>query len=114
MFYVWIDGHDMSIIEADGTDTEAYPVDHVSLSVAQRYSVLVTARNDTNSNFLFHANFDSSMFDTVPDDLQLSMPSFSAWSISADRSVHSFKTSRRLYPTARPRRLWKRLARCST
>jgi len=62
----------MSIIEADGTDTEAYPVDHVSLAVAQRYSVLVTARNDTNSNYLFHANFDATMFDTVPDDLQLS------------------------------------------
>ncbi|ORY53401.1 Cupredoxin [Leucosporidium creatinivorum] len=89
MFYVWLDGHDMSIIEADGTDTDAYPVDHVSLSVAQRYSVLVTARNDTNSNFLFHANFDSSMFDTVPDDLQLNFTSTVSYgaSVTADEET---------------------------
>lgn len=103
MFYVWLDGHDMSIIEADGTDTDAYPVDHVSLSVAQRYSVLVTARNDTNSNFLFHANFDSSMFDTVPDDLQLSMflCKFSSRRAALTPRSNSPKTLPRLFPTAR-------------
>lgn len=53
-------------------DIEEFPVDHLTLSVAQRYSVLVTARNDTSENFYMHANFDSMMFDTVPDDLQLS------------------------------------------
>jgi iron transport multicopper oxidase len=31
------------------------------MSVAQRYSVLVTARNDTTSNFKIHANFDTSV-----------------------------------------------------
>lgn len=70
MFYVWLDGHDMRIIEADGvrvsliarighrltkslrqTDTEEYPIEMLSLSVAQRYSVLVTARNDTDLNY---------------------------------------------------------------
>ncbi|KAK4701689.1 iron transport multicopper oxidase, partial [Phenoliferia sp. Uapishka_3] len=71
MFYAWLDGHDMTIIEADGTDTEPYAVDHLSLSVAQRYSVLVTAKNDTSTNYVFQALFDSTMFDTVPDDLQL-------------------------------------------
>ena len=30
MFYFWIDGHQMSIIEVDGTDTEPLPVDMVS------------------------------------------------------------------------------------
>lgn len=53
-------------------DIQEFPVDHLTLSVAQRYSVLVTARNDTSENFYMHANFDSMMFDTVPDDLQLS------------------------------------------
>lgn len=40
----------------DGTDVEEYPIDLVTLSVAQRVSVLVTARNDTASNWLIHAN----------------------------------------------------------
>ncbi|GAA5995608.1 multicopper oxidase [Rhodotorula paludigena] len=71
MLFFWIDGHDMRVIEADGVDTQEYPVDFLTLSVAQRYSVLVTARNDTSQNFKIHANFDSSMFDTVPEDLQL-------------------------------------------
>jgi iron transport multicopper oxidase len=86
MFHFYIDGHDMRIIEADGvccfpsflrqiiptaffscclkTDTQEYPVDYLTLSVAQRYSVLVTARNDTSSNFLIHANQDPVMYDT--------------------------------------------------
>ncbi|GAA5964502.1 hypothetical protein JCM8115_003900 [Rhodotorula mucilaginosa] len=71
MTFFWIDGHDMRIIEVDGIDIEEFPVDHLTLSVAQRYSVLVTARNDTSENFYMHANFDSMMFDTVPEDLQL-------------------------------------------
>ena len=59
----------MSLLQID---TEPYPVDFLTLSVAQRYSVLVTARNDTLQNYLVHANFDDSMFDTVPEGLTLS------------------------------------------
>ena len=39
------------------------------LAVAQRYSVLVTARNDTGANWAVHANMDTDMFDTVPPAL---------------------------------------------
>ena len=39
------------------------------IAVAQRYSVLVSALNDTTSNWAIHANFDTTMFDTVPDTL---------------------------------------------
>ncbi|BGP27055.1 ferroxidase fet3 [Rhodotorula toruloides] len=69
--FFWIDGHDMRVIEADGVDTQEFPVDYLNIAVAQRYSVLVTARNDTSSNFLVHANFDDDMFDSVPDGLTL-------------------------------------------
>jgi hypothetical protein len=37
----------------------------LTITVAQRYSVLVKARNDTLSNFAIHANMDVDMFDTV-------------------------------------------------
>jgi iron transport multicopper oxidase len=57
---------------ATQTDVEALPVDMLSLAAAQRYSVLVTARNETTQNYLFHANFEPSMFDRIPDALKLS------------------------------------------
>ena len=56
------------------------PVDLLSLTVAQRYSVLVTALNDTTANWAVHANMDTTMFDTVPDTLNPSK-SFAAISL---------------------------------
>jgi iron transport multicopper oxidase len=44
-------------------------VDLISVTVAQRYSLLVTARNDTSANWAIHANMDTTMFDTVPPSL---------------------------------------------
>lgn len=41
----------------------------ISLTAAQRYSVLVTARNDTSANWAIHANMDTTMFDTMPPAL---------------------------------------------
>ncbi|KAJ7033166.1 Fet3 protein [Mycena alexandri] len=83
MFYFWIDGHDMRVIEVDGTDVEEYPIDLVTVTVAQRYSILVTARNDTTANWAVHANMDTNMFDTVPDTLN---PNSTA-SITYDQSL---------------------------
>ena len=42
----------------------------VNIASAQRYSVLVRARNDTSSNWAIHANMDTSMFPTVNPNLQ--------------------------------------------
>ncbi|KAF9260572.1 Fet3 protein [Marasmius fiardii PR-910] len=83
MFYFWIDGHDMRIIEVDGTDIEESPVNMLSVTVAQRYSVLVTARNDTNSNWAIHANMDTDMFDTVPPALNPNITSSITYSPSS-------------------------------
>jgi iron transport multicopper oxidase len=52
------------------TDVKESPIDILSITVAQRYSVLVTARNDTSSNWAIHANMDTNMFDHVPATLQ--------------------------------------------
>lgn len=75
MFHFWIEGHDMRIIEADGVDTREFPTDVLTLSAAQRYSVLVTARNDTSQNWPIHANMDPVMFDVVPEELVLNVTS---------------------------------------
>lgn len=55
------------------TDIEQSSTDLVTIAVAQRYSVLVQARNDTSANWAIHANMDTSMFDKVPPNLQISM-----------------------------------------
>ncbi|PFH50518.1 multicopper oxidase [Amanita thiersii Skay4041] len=82
-FFFWIDGHDMRIIEVDGTDVEESPIDLISITVAQRYSVLVTARNDTSANWAIHANMDSDMFDVVPPGLNPNATSSITYSPSA-------------------------------
>lgn len=79
-FYFWISGHDMQVIEVEGVDVEPYPMDMLTLAVAQRMSVLVTARNDTEAkNWSIHANMDEEMFDVVPEDLQLNVTSTLAY-----------------------------------
>ncbi|KAH9962805.1 hypothetical protein BGW80DRAFT_1463403 [Lactifluus volemus] len=60
----------MCIIEPDGTDVDEHHIDFLSVTVAQRYSVLVTARNDAGCNWAIHANRDTAMFDHIPDTLQ--------------------------------------------
>lgn len=73
MFHVHIDGHEMEIIEVDGIDVERKKVTSFPVTAAQRYSILVTAKNDTSQNYVFHADMDPSMFDVVPPELQLNI-----------------------------------------
>ena len=49
------------------TDVQTSPFDNgISIAVAQRYSVLVTARNDTSYNWAIHANIETAMFEFPP------------------------------------------------
>ncbi|KAI8318680.1 hypothetical protein GQ54DRAFT_300005 [Martensiomyces pterosporus] len=69
MFHFSIEGHTMRVIEVDGVDTEEKEVGNVVLAAAQRTSVLVTALNTTDNNYIFHADMDTDMFDNIPSDL---------------------------------------------
>ncbi|KAI1320225.1 hypothetical protein EDD11_001830 [Mortierella claussenii] len=73
MFHFHIDGHDMDIIEVDGIDVQRATVQSFPISAAQRYSVLVTARNDTSYNYVLHGDMDPKMFDSVPSDLEMNI-----------------------------------------
>jgi iron transport multicopper oxidase len=50
-------------------DIQQSPIDVLSVATAQRYSVLVKARNDASHNWLVHANMMTSMFAEVPSSL---------------------------------------------
>lgn len=73
MFYFSIDGHSMDIIEVDGVAVQRQTVQSVYLTTAQRISVLVTAKNTTDTNYYIHADMNSDMFDTVPSDLAVNI-----------------------------------------
>jgi len=55
---VWFEGHTMRVVEVDGVWTEPMEASMVYLTVAQRYSVLITAKNDTASNFPIVSSMD--------------------------------------------------------
>ncbi|QOU22891.1 hypothetical protein BRETT_003078 [Brettanomyces bruxellensis] len=57
-----VDGHKLSIIEADGTNTEPVEEDSVDISVAQRYSFFLERENNNSSNFWVHARFNPFCF----------------------------------------------------
>ncbi|KAH9870070.1 hypothetical protein J1614_006992 [Plenodomus biglobosus] len=67
--YVWFEEHIMKIVEVDGIYTEPTDANMLYLTAAQRYSVLVTAKNDTSSNFAFVGSMDQDLFDVIPDGL---------------------------------------------
>ncbi|KAK9723370.1 ferroxidase fet3 [Basidiobolus ranarum] len=69
MFNFHIDGHDLEIIEADGVDLNSKTVQTLPITAAQRYSVLVRAKNSTANNFIMHADVDVSMFPAVNPNL---------------------------------------------
>ncbi|THH08552.1 hypothetical protein EW145_g2616, partial [Phellinidium pouzarii] len=50
-----IDGHSMTVIEADGVETKPVTVDFLTIYAAQRYSVIVTA-DQAVSNYWIRAN----------------------------------------------------------
>jgi iron transport multicopper oxidase len=56
--YVWFEGHTMRIVEVDGVYTEPTEAEMLYVTAAQRYSVLVTAKNDTSANFAFVGSMD--------------------------------------------------------
>ncbi|KAL8704756.1 MAG: hypothetical protein Q9201_002103 [Fulgogasparrea decipioides] len=74
--YLWFEGHTMRIVEVDGIYTEAAEADMIYLTAAQRYSVLVTTKNETSSNFAVVGSMDEDLFDAVPAGLN---PNVTGW-----------------------------------
>ncbi len=56
--YLWFEGHTMRIVEVDGIYTEPAETETIYITTAQRYSVLVTMKNNTDSNFAIVSSMD--------------------------------------------------------
>ncbi|KAI9673750.1 MAG: hypothetical protein M1829_003987 [Trizodia sp. TS-e1964] len=76
--YFWIEGHDMMVVEVDGVYTESTQAKMIYIAPAQRYSFLVTTKNQTDTNFAISGSMDEDLFDKVPDGLN---PNVTGWLI---------------------------------
>lgn len=57
--HVWFEGHNMTIVEVDGIYTDPTEATMLYIAAAQRYSVLVTMKNETTSNFAIVGSMDT-------------------------------------------------------
>jgi iron transport multicopper oxidase len=57
--YFWIEGHTMKIVEVDGVWTNASEANMIYIASAQRYSVLVTMKNETSQNYAMVGSMDT-------------------------------------------------------
>ncbi|WVQ83313.1 hypothetical protein IAT38_005452 [Cryptococcus sp. DSM 104549] len=71
MFFIAIDQHDIKIIEVDGVEVEPYDIDVLTISVAQRYSILVEAKDVSDVNYAMTVMQSEEMYDYLPDELVL-------------------------------------------
>ena len=74
--YFWISGHDFRIVEVDGVWTEAAEASMIYITAAQRYSILLTTKNQTDFNYGIHGAMDQDLFDIVPDTLNPNVTSY--------------------------------------
>lgn len=65
-----LEDHNMTIIEVDGTYTEPREVESLWVATAQRYGVLVTAKDTADCNYQFLASLDTAAFDHTTKDLR--------------------------------------------
>jgi iron transport multicopper oxidase len=66
--YFWIEGHTMKIVEVDGVWTNASEANMIYIASAQRYSVLVTMKNETSQNYAIVGSMDTVFVSILQDD----------------------------------------------
>ncbi|KAJ4520486.1 hypothetical protein HRR83_002491 [Exophiala dermatitidis] len=74
--YFWIEGHTFRIIEVDGIYTEPTEASMLYVTSAQRYGVLLTTKNETDSNFAIVGSMDQDLFDAIPKGLNPNVTSY--------------------------------------
>jgi len=57
--YLWFEGHNMTIVEVDGVYTDQAESEMIYIAAAQRYSFLLTTKNETTTNYAFIGSMDT-------------------------------------------------------
>jgi iron transport multicopper oxidase len=61
VFYINFDQHEAFVIETDGVEVEPYPIDTLTISIGQRYSLLIKAKDSTSTNYALSINQSEDM-----------------------------------------------------
>lgn len=71
--FISFPGYEFEIIEVDGVYTKPIKTKMAYLTIGQRISILLktNSKTDTKENILFLSSLDSSMLDSLPEDLEL-------------------------------------------
>ncbi|KAI5956718.1 FET3 [Candida jiufengensis] len=69
--YLWMEDHEFTIVEVDGIYVEKNTTDLLYITVAQRYTVLITTKDTSDKNYAFMNRVDIDMLDIIPEDLEL-------------------------------------------
>lgn len=85
--YFWIEGHTMRIVEVDGVWTDAAETDMIYITSAQRYSVLVTMKNETSQNYAMVGSMDTELFDSLPPTLNYNVTGWLVYNDQAEKSA---------------------------
>lgn len=57
--YLWFEGHNMTLVEVDGVYVDEAEAEMIYVSAAQRYSFLLTTKNESTENFAFVGSMDT-------------------------------------------------------
>ena len=98
--YIWFEGHTMQIVEVDGIYTNEAAANMIYVAAAQRYSVLITTKNDTSTNFAYVASMDQVCLKTLHQLHQLNITRL----CSTPFLRHSIQMSQAGSFTMKPRR----------
>lgn len=83
--FLYIEDHNMTIVEIDGVYVEPQEAEILYITVAQRYTFLLTTKDTTDKNYGIVAIFDTSMFDSYPKELQLNQTNWLEYNSSAPK-----------------------------
>ncbi|CZR53837.1 probable iron transport multicopper oxidase FET3 precursor [Phialocephala subalpina] len=83
--YLWFEGHNMTIVEVDGVYTDPAEAELIYIAAAQRYSFMVTTKNETSVNYAIVSSMDTSLFDTIPDGLNWNVTGWLVYNDTKDK-----------------------------
>lgn len=73
-FRLWLQDHEMRVIEVDGVYVQESPVSMIMVAPGQRVSVLVTAKDVAETTYALTGSMDTSLFSSIPEGLNPSAP----------------------------------------
>lgn len=69
--YLYLEDHEMTIVEVDGVYVKPIVTDVIYLAAAQRLGVLIKSKDTDDKTYAFMQKIDETMLDFIPEDLQL-------------------------------------------